>query len=177
MRIGSGFFATIVLVAGVAVSGPGLAQQFGNPFGARGGGGLGPYGTDAGASAHLMQLPASPRLIAQARPGAAAIAAVPEEKSADLVHQGEGESTILQQMFVGCTVGAFLGGFSVITAAEAAAPAVAAAGATAVAGAAAAAAPAVVSTLASAAGIGCGLGASTAIVASGAGAMWQWVAR
>lgn len=154
----------------LAVSfGPAAAQGFGNPFAATPGAGLGPYGNGTGASVHLMQL--GPL----AKAGTAAIATRPTRVATEArepPHRAElpEGSQILEAMFIGCSAGAFLGGY---TAWSTVVPAVGAEVAVAGAPVAAAAAAGVLSASA----IGCGLGAATGVVTLAAGTAWNWAFR
>ncbi|GEM_PF-6960052 len=154
----------------LAVATPALAQQVGNPFAGRAAGGRGPYGSDAGAATHIMQLPQ----LAQAAVGAAAgqprgsgVVAVQEGERTEQVHTPESGGNFWEIVFASCAGGAFLGGVTALSTTE-----VVAVGTAAVAPA-GLALPVLAGAAASAAGIGCGLGASTAAISLGAAALWQ----
>jgi len=161
------------LIAIATLSGgasPSAAQGFGNPFAAGPGAGLGPYGNGTGASVHLIQLGS----MAKAGATAAAIGNRPTRAAAETAeprHQAELPEglRLLEAMFIGCSAGAFLGGY---TAWSTALPAVGAE--VAVAGPPAAGAAAGVLA---ASAIGCGLGAATAVVTLAAGTVWNWAVR
>lgn len=162
----SPFLSRIIVISALGLAvlpAPSSAQGFGNPFAGRpAGAGPGPYGNDAGASIHLMQMGPA------AKPGVVAAAAARGPRSAtesEPTHQAEPSkaAAVLEAMFVGCAAGTFLGGFTawatVVPAAELAA----------------AAAPPAAPGLLAAGAIGCGLGAATAVVSLGASSLWAWV--
>ncbi len=162
-----------VLVALMVLGGtPAIAQSRGNPFAGRPAGGLGPYGNDTGAGVHLMQAMPAMRLGAPAAAVAASTTATDASESREMPHRAELRegSPVWEAMFVGCSAGAFLGGY---TAWSTAAPVVGAE--LAVVGAPAAAA--VAATLGTASLIGCGLGAATATVSVAAASLWSWAFR
>jgi hypothetical protein len=147
-----------------------LAQAPGNPFAGRPGGGLGPYGNDTGAGLHLMQAAPVPRL--GTPKVVATTTAVAGEESKEMPHRAEIRegSPLWEAMFVGCSAGAFLGGY---TAWSTTAPVVGAELA-AIGGPAGGYAAAALGT---AAAIGCGLGAATATVSIAASSLWSWAFR
>lgn len=153
-------------------AGAATAQSPANPFAGRPAGGSGPYGSETGARIHLMQgFPAAgPRAGAA---GVAATASATDESSAEASHSPEsrGASSIFEAMFVGCSAGAFLGGYSAWSAAPAT---VAAAELTLTAAPGGALA---VGAIGVAAGIGCGLGAATGVVSLSAASVWSWVTQ
>ena len=114
-----------VLVIALSVTAIGTvsvwAQQRGNPFAgrARGGAGLGPYGSDAGAMPHLMQVPGmmvpgmmAPADLAEHRRHASGVVA--QRGEAPEVPETSTEDP-WEAMFVGCAAGGFLGGFTAAT--------------------------------------------------------------
>ena len=161
----------------IAVTTPAASQPFPNPFAARPvgtpGAGLGPYGNDTGAALHLMQTAQStiPLPAAAARSAAAARLAPAGDEAEEMPHRAELRegSRVLEAMFVGCSAGAFLGGY---TAWSSATPVIAAE--LAVAGPAGAG---IATALGAAAAIGCGLGAATGAISVTASALWSWAVR
>lgn len=160
--------ALVALLVLTAV--PAAAQAPGNPFAGRPAGGLGPYGNDTGASLHLMQAAPALRLGAPVAGGAVASGTATEEPREPHRAETREGSPLWEAMFVGCTAGAFLGGY---TAWATAAPVVGAELA-AVGGPVGGYAMAAVGT---ASAIGCGLGAATATVSVAASSLWAWVFR
>ncbi len=157
-------------VLSLVMATPAWAQQVGNPFAGRAVGGLGPYGSDAGATTHIMQLP----LFAQAAVGAAAGqprgpagVIVQESERTEQVHRPESGGNFWEILFATCAGGAFLGSVTALSTTE-----VVAVGTAAVAPA-GLAVPILAGAAASAAGIGCALGASTAAISLGAATLWQ----
>lgn len=155
---------------------PAAAQQPGNPFAGGTPGGPGPYGSEAGAAHHLMQLP---QILAPSF-GTAAVSRQfrrPPGSSTTVVATEGGEKPeapevpeagrgFWEAMFVACSAGTFLGAFAALTTTTVV-----------TAGTGAAAAPAFAAAVASASAVGCGLGVSTAVVSIGAGSLWQAMAR
>lgn len=149
---------------------PAFAQSPGNPFAGRPAGGLGPYGSDTGASLHLMQ--AAPAMRIGVPAVVTTTSAVDGEESREMPHRAEiREGTPLwEAMFVGCSAGAFLGGYTAwstttpVVGAELVAIGAPAAGY-------------VAAALGTASAIGCGLGAATATVSVAAASLWSWAFR
>lgn len=164
---------TLSALVGAMVIGaaPAAAQLGNNPFAGRPAGGLGPYGSDAGATMHLIQ--AGPLMRAGTTTAAAATgSAAATGESREMPHRAElREGTPLwEAMFVGCAAGAFLGGYTAwstitpLAGAELAVVGTPAAGYLA-------------GALGTGLAIGCGLGASTAAVTVAATAFWSWAFR
>ncbi len=170
--IAKGIMAAAVL--SLAVATPAWAQQAGNPFAGRALGGRGPYGSDAGATMHVMQLPHlahSAVGAAAGRPRGATVVAVREGERTEPVERPESDGSFWEILFASCAGGAFLGGVTALASTE-----VVAVGTAAVAPA-GLALPVLAGAAASAAGIGCGLGASTAAISLGAASLWQRMFR
>jgi len=162
---------------------PTSAQQRGNPFAGRPGGfggqrgGFGPYGSDAGAMPHLMQVPQimAPPDLAEHRHGR--VGAVVQRGETPEVPEANSEDAG-EAMFVGCAAGGFLGGFTaattsfLVTSGAAAPTAAAAAAATT-----GVALPVLAGALVSATAIGCSIGVATAAVSVSAASLWHWLAR
>jgi hypothetical protein len=179
----------LLAVASSFAAGPVFAQQLIDPFaGSMAPGAPGPYGSDVGAFAHLIQsfptivtpdpsmlntavavgAPASMAAVAPKAPDAAGKAMAPpaasdggEGDKADAPDVPDSEEGIWEIVIGACAGGAFLGAYS---AATATAPAV-------VTGVGAAATG---TAIVSAAAIGCGLGVATATVSLGAIAGWKY---
>jgi hypothetical protein len=152
---------------------PASAQQRGNPFAGRRFGGAGPYGSDAGAMPHLMQVPQImvPPGMAERRRGMAGVVVQPSGEPPGKPELLEAnQDNTWEAIFVGCTAGGFLGGFSAATTTS-----VVSSGAAAVP--VGMALPVLAGTVASAAAIGCGVGVATAAVSVSAAALWHWLAR
>ncbi len=163
--------ATVLMLA---IATPVWAQQSGNPFQGRAAGGRGPYGSDAGATTHIMQLPQLAQAAGAAaagQPRATAGVVVQEGERTEPLHRPETAGTFWEILFASCAGGAFLGGATALSSME-----VVTVGTAAVAPA-GLALPALAGATASAAGIGCALGASTAAISLGAAALWQRVFR
>ena len=151
---------------------PAKAQQFGNPFGGRPSGGVGPYGSDAGATVHLMQNPQAMGLRYGATNAAGPAAALVEGSDRpEAPHRPEADSYLWEALFAGCAAGSFLGGFTALTTTTVA-TAGAAAGAPV-----GLALPLLSGAIASASAIGCALGASTAAISLGASTLWREMVR
>lgn len=161
---------TTILALLVLGGTPAVAQAPGNPFAGRPAGGLGPYGNDTGAALHLMQ--ATPAMRLGTPTVVTTTTAVVGQESREMPHRVEvREGTPLwEAMFVGCSAGAFLGGY---TAWSTAAPVVGAE----LAMMGPPAAGYVAAAVGTAAAIGCGLGAATATVSVAAGSLWSWAFR
>jgi len=125
----------------------------------------GPYGSAAGANVHLLQTMSGADLVVTGATASAVAETAPAGEGGESAEAPEveaGES--LWEIFVGaCAGGAFLGGYSAVTAATP----VAATGV---------AAPTAAALVASASAIGCGLGVATAAVTLGAVNGWRTVA-
>ena len=163
-----------VSVLSMAVATPAWAQQAGNPFAGRALGGRGPYGSDAGATMHVMQIPHvahSAVGAAAGRPRGATVVAVREGERTESVERLESDGSFWEILFASCVGGAFLGGVTALASTE-----IVAVGTAAVAPA-GLALPVLAGAAASAAGIGCGLGASTAAISMGAAGLWQRMFR
>jgi hypothetical protein len=144
------------------MSGPAAAQML-DPF--AGGSAVpgmpgGPYGSAAGANVHLLQtMSGADLMVTGATAAAVAETAGEGGEPAEAPEVEAGES--LWEIFVGaCAGGAFLGGYSAVSAATP----VAATGV---------AAPSAAALVGSAAAIGCGLGVATAAVTLGTVSGWR----
>jgi hypothetical protein len=119
------YVGLLLLMAAAAGSSSAWAQQPGNPFAGGSPGAPGPYGSVAGATHHLMQVPqilgptygvASAAKQLRRRPASTAtVVATEGGEKAEAPETPEPDYSFWEAMFVACSAGTFLGAFTALT--------------------------------------------------------------